>query len=283
MTKDRKDRDEGGVGQIIYEKKNHIGYFTIKGDKWVNPLGPHMCEEFYERLLEFRDDIDAYVGIVTGAGDKAFSVGGDMKNNAKIWETFTEQDHLEHYWYPHKKDPKLTPSVAWQDGINVIELYKPMIAAIRGYCLGAGFMFVLMQTDIRIAAEDAKFGLPEATLGIGGSAATILHAELPKVLAMELALTGEEISAQEAHRIGLINRVVPGHKVMSTAEEFAKKLCEIPWAALRAEKEGLIKGMDMPYRMAVDFARNLGHINWNNKDMKEKVADFRQSLGGKKG
>ena len=127
-----------------------------------------------------------------------------------------------------------------------LELWKPVIAAINGHALGGGLELALA-CDLRIAAENATFGLPEVTLGIipGWGGTQRLPRAISQAKAAELLLMGQRIDAQEAYRIGLVNKVVPASELMATAEEWAGKLCEIPPLAVRAAKEAMIRGLEM--------------------------------------
>ena len=141
---------------IDYEKKDKIAYITINGRNEVNPFSPEMYEELYHVFKDFRDDRKLSVAIITGEGSKAFSVGGDLKRMVKSADELDHLEIFERIWYPHT-EPLGYPSLL-HDVFNM-QMWKPIVAAVNGYCLAAGLEILLLMTDIRVASEDAKFGL----------------------------------------------------------------------------------------------------------------------------
>ena len=208
---------------IIYDKKDRIAYLTINRPEVLNALDYTTWQEVLAAIEDFRRDDEAWVLIITGAGDKAFSVGADIKSvitSVASGET------------------KVTPIVWFKD------IFKPIIAAVNGFCF-AGAMEMVLATDIRIAAENAIFGQVEAKWGIftpsGGSAR--LARQLSWCHAMEILLTADQVTAQDAYRMGLVNRVVPLSELMPTAEEIARKICENGPLAVRAIKATILWSM----------------------------------------
>ncbi len=215
---------------IEYEKKGRIAYFTLNRPEALNAFNPEMFQALSDALIDFKQDETLWVGILTGAGDRAFSAGADVK---------TMLPKLGGEW---RVNPSLIPPTI----VRGLELYKPMIAAINGLALGGGMEFALA-CDIRIAAEKAVLGQPEGRLGLipGWGGTCRLPRMLPWAKAAELLFTGESITAQEAYRIGLVNEVVPLPELMPAALRWAEKLMRNGPLAVRAAKEVMVKCMSM--------------------------------------
>jgi len=215
---------------IIFEVENHIAKIVINRPEVLNAMDPETYKELSEAWTRVRDDSDIWVAIVTGAGDKSFTVGADLKKKIKNnegWSDFwnTQQEQLVN---------------------KGLEIWKPIISAVNGYCLGGG-MTILLATDIRIASDNATFGLSEVKRGIlpanGGTQRTLR--QLPYPIAMEMLLTGDNVSAERAERIGLINKVVPQSELMNEAMRYAERICENGPLAVRAIKEMSIRSQYM--------------------------------------
>src|SRR5438105_13990195 len=178
---------------VLYEKKGAIAYVTLNRPKFLNELKKRTGEDHKAALEDAQDDAAVRGVILTGAGDKAFIAGADISEIAQISAVEAEQS-----------------STFGQGVLNLIEnLGKPVIAAVNGFALGGGCE-TAMACTIRIAAEHAKFGQPEVKLGFspGGGGTTRLPRLVGRGRALQLILSGEMISAQEAYRIGLVNEVV---------------------------------------------------------------------------
>jgi len=214
---------------LLYEKKGKVAYMTINRPRALNAVDPETLQELSQALLDFRDDEDRWVAILTGVGERAFCVGADIK------EMLPVLGEIRNEWW------RIPPTI-----LRGLELWKPIIAAINGHALGGGLELALA-CDLRIAAENATFGVPEVSLGIipGWGGTQRLPRAIPAAKAAELLFFGQRIDAQEAYRIGLVNKVVPLPQLLPTAEEWAQKLCEIPPLAVRAAKEAMIRGVEM--------------------------------------
>ena len=215
---------------IDYKKEDRIAIFTINRPEALNSINTQVSEELSQALLDFRDDPELWVGIITGAGEKAFSAGADIKDALPLM-----REHL--------------PGSPWVMNIppmRGLDIWKPLIAAVNGLALGGGLEIVLA-CDIRIASEKARFGTPEVTLGLipGWGGTQRLPRMLPWCKAAEILLMGRPIDAQEAYRIGLVNKVVPPEEVMPTAKEWAQVICQAGPLAVRAAKEAMIRGSNM--------------------------------------
>jgi len=215
---------------IDYKKEGKIAIFTINRPQAMNAMNMEAVQELHDTMVDFRDDPDLWVGIITGAGEKAFCAGADIKDTL----SFLQKHRYEQWLFP--------PSI-WRG----LELWKPLVAAVNGIALGGG-LEIALACDIRIASEKARFGTPEVTLGLipGWGGTQRLSRVIPWCKAAELVLTGKIIDAQEADRIGLVNQVVPPDKLMSTAMQWAETICSVGPLAVRKAKEAMIRGYDMP-------------------------------------
>lgn len=217
---------------VLYEQNEKIVTITMNRPEAMNSVDPEAQAELVSAWTRFRDDETAWVAILTGAGEKAFSAGADLKK--LVPSTFGAAAARRHH------------ELGLGGITRGLEIWKPMIAAINGYCLGGGLELALA-CDLRIAAENATFGFPEVRWAIipGAGGTQRLPRTVTLARAMEMILTGETIDAQEAHRIGLVNRVVPRADLMSTALRFAKTICQRGPLAVRAAKEAVIRGLAM--------------------------------------
>lgn len=210
---------------IDYLKNGKIALFTINRPEVLNALSLDALTDLSQKLADFRDDPRLRVGIITGAGEKAFCTGMDLKSTVGL------------------PDEQLFGEGTFVRGL---EVWKPLIAAVNGYAFGGGFEIALA-CDIRIASENATFGLTEVTVGLmpgwGGTQ------RLPRLLtfgkAVELILMGKRITAGEACRLNLVNRVVPLQNLMATAMEWAGQVVELDPLALQTAKEAIVKGRSM--------------------------------------
>lgn len=243
---------------IAYEKRDRIAFITIDRPKALNALDPQTFQELSDVLLDFRDDPESWVAILTGASHRAFCVGAD------IGEMLPKLNDLRNEWW------RLPPTI-----LRGLELWKPIIAAVNGHALGGG-MELALACDLRIASENATFGLPEVTLGIipGWGGTQRLVRSIPAAKAAEMLLMAERINAQEAYRIGLVNAVVPPDQLMSKAEEWAKRICEIPPLAVRAAKEAMAKGSEMDLENGLRYEAKLMDFLFSTEDCTEARKAF---------
>lgn len=243
---------------LLYEKRGKIAYLTIDRPRALNAIDPQTFQEMSNALIDFRDDKNLWVAIITGSGGRAFCVGAD------IGEMLPVLGEIRNEWW------RVPPTL-----FRGLELWKPTIAAINGHALGGGLELALA-CDLRVASENATFGFPEVTLGIipGWGGTQRLPRAIGRAKASEMILLGERIDAQEAYRIGLINKVVPPDQLMPTAEQWANRLCEIPPIAVRAAKEAMIKGFDMTLEEGLRLETKLMDICTATEDYAEARAAF---------
>lgn len=248
-----KQVSKGEPGRLRYEKDGHIAYFIFDGSNDLNACSTQMYVDLYDALVDFRDDKELWVGVMTGAGDRAFNVGGDLKEMMAVTEEFTPEDASEHFWYPRSTEPHRTSQVA--ESIFTLELYKPIIGAVNGLCLGGGLVYLLALTDIRVASDDAQFGFSEVKRGLGGGGGLSgIARQIPLANAMWLCLTGETIDAEEARRIGIVNEIVPMDQVHDRATELAQMLCDNSPLVVKLEKELLLRSLDLDRKDMLRFA-----------------------------
>jgi enoyl-CoA hydratase/carnithine racemase len=230
---------------IEYARDGAVATFTIANGK-VNPITPAMHRELRAAMLDFMADPDLRVGILTGAGERAFSAGDDLK--AESPSSGDAVADLLGAMGPGPGGPGADDAPGYDpaDALLRMERTKPVIGAVRGWCLGRALFYLLRLTDIRVAATDARFGLPEIAYGMGGLAGTMrLSRHLPATAAWELALTGEPMDAAEALRIHLVNRVVAPDDLMTEARRIAGLIARHPPLAVRTEMEALRRSEDL--------------------------------------
>ena len=214
---------------LLYEKKGAIGYVTLNRPKVLNALNRGTWRDLRTAFEDARDDPEIRGIILTGAGDKAFIAGADIGELAHVTAVEAEQS-----------------SSYGQAVLDLIEnLGKPVIAAVNGYALGGGCE-TAMACTIRVAAEHAKFGQPEVTLGLipGGGGTQRLPRLVGKGRALQLILSGGMIDAQEAHRIGLVNEVVPAGDLLIRAEAILKQIFANAPIAVKFSLEAVNRGLE---------------------------------------
>jgi crotonobetainyl-CoA hydratase len=220
---------------ILYEKRERIAYVTINRPDRLNAIHPPASAELYEAFCDFRDDPAVWVSILTGTGERAFSAGNDLKYTAE-----------------HGMDLGRAVDGAPFGGItSSFTCWKPIIAAVNGYALGGG-LEIAMACDIIVAADHAEFGQPEPRVGlVAGTGVHRLPRHVPLKVAMGMLLTGRRIGAQEAHRVGLVNEVVPLGQLMPTAQRWANEILELAPLSTRASKQMAMTGLDSPLDVAM--------------------------------
>src|SRR3990172_27405 len=267
----------------IYEKKNHIAILTMNRPEAMNAMNAAMRQEMGDALTDFRDDNDSWVLIVTGAGDRAFSAGMDLREMAARLAGGGPPGGG-----PPGGGPPGTPPSGGPPGggspppqppslmAGNIEIWKPIIAAINGVAVGGGLETALA-CDIRIASDTARLGLSEPKRGIvpGGGGMARLPRLVPLGAALELMLTGDLITAQEAYRIGLVNQVVPAAEIMPSAIKMAERMIDCAPLAVRSIKETVLKAREIPSLAEALRLRAGGNIN-ATEDAREGTRAFNE-------
>ncbi|MGA2957038.1 MAG: enoyl-CoA hydratase-related protein [Thermodesulfobacteriota bacterium] len=245
--------------KLIYSAKGRVAYITINRPESLNAMDPEVYAEMSKAWIKFRDNNNLWVAIITGAGEKAFSAGADLKT------AIPRVPEKADFWLTQKE-------MSLKRGLDV---WKPVIAAVNGYCFGGG-MTLLFATDIRIAAEHATFELSEVKRSIlpasGGTQRALR--QLPYAIAMEMLLLGRRLTAQEALAHGLINKVVPMKDLMRTAENYARELCENGPLALRAIKELALRSQSLPLEHGIRLEQSFQEFLRNTEDAEEGPRAF---------
>ncbi|MGE0879924.1 MAG: enoyl-CoA hydratase/isomerase family protein [Acidimicrobiia bacterium] len=245
---------------VLYALDGHVATITYNRPESLNAVNGALRDDLNDAFLRFRDDDEAWVAIITGAG-RAFCAGGDIKDGAGSVGTFTGS-----FW----EKPTIN---SFESGL---ELFKPTIAAVNGICLGYGFTLVTW-CDFVIASERATFGFPEAMLGTPAIVGAI---RLPQRInwhdAMELLMTAEPIDATRAKEIGVVGKVVPHDSLMDEAQALAARLCKAAPLAQRAMKEVATRTRIMPSLEAIRFGETMRKVAAATEDAAEGGAARRE-------
>jgi enoyl-CoA hydratase len=244
---------------IRYEKKGAIAYVTVDRPKVLNALNMATMEELRIAFTAVRNDAEVRVAILTGAGEKAFVAGADIGELQK-------NDAIAGKEYTHRG----------QAVLELIEnLGKPVIACVNGFALGGGCESAMACT-LRLASENAKLGQPEVKLGIipGYGGTQRLPRLVGKGIALQLLLTGEMITAQDAHRIGLVNEVVPQAELIARAEAIAQKIILNAPLAVQFAMEAVNRGMEMTQAEGLYLEATLFGICCATEDKTEGTKAF---------
>jgi enoyl-CoA hydratase len=267
----KEDRMDGQSSHLLVEKRDGVMVLTMNRPEAGNSLSPEMLVKMAHAWYEFRDARDLRVAILTGSGDRDFCTGGDLKRTMPL---FTGARQPEDEW-----DRELvTNSRLFTDAIlRGIELYKPVIAAVNGVAFGGGTEMT-NACDLRVAAEHATFGLPEAKRGLlpGGGSISRLPRQISYAKAMEILLIGDPFSARDALEMGLINYVVPKEQLLTKAHELAGKLAENGPVAVRKIKEGVLRTSGLPLDQALAIENEVSVAVLMSKDAREGPRAFKE-------
>jgi E-phenylitaconyl-CoA hydratase len=244
-------------GTVLYEREGRIATITYNRPEALNAINSELREDLNAAWARFRDDEEAWVAIVTGAG-RAFSAGADLRDPAVQRQgTFWE-----------------VPSFSSLE--SGMEVWKPIIAAVNGYCLGFALTLVA-SCDFVIASEKAEFGFPEVRIGVPTIQGAV---RMPKMVgwqnAMELLLIGERVDAKRAKEMGLLWRVVPHEQLMDEARALARRLCQSAPLAVRATKEVAWLGQDLPFVHAIRFGETMRRVAGATEDAREGPGAYRE-------
>jgi enoyl-CoA hydratase/carnithine racemase len=256
------------VALVIYDLEDHVATITLNRPEAHNAFSRDLLREMRDVFQRLAGDDDAWVAVVTGAGGRAFSAGMDLKE-------------LSQRRAPSGSDgprPSGTSRFLARDPGELFagtQMWKPLIAAIDGYCLAGGLELAL-SCDIRVASEKSVFGLTEVTRGIiaGGGGTQRLPRFVPLAAAMEILLTGRHVSAEEALRWGLVNRVVSSEDVLPTALEIARAIAGNAPLAVRATKEAALRGLSVPLEEGLRIEAFLSQIIGRTEDAREGPLAF---------
>jgi enoyl-CoA hydratase/carnithine racemase len=222
---------------VIYAKRGRVAYVTLNRPARLNALDSHSHAELIDVFDDFAADPDAWVAIVTGAGERAFCAGNDLKATAAA---------------SANGRPRVSPESRFGAITKGYSCPKPLIAAVNGVAAGGGFEIALA-CDIVIAADTARFGLPEPRVGLIAGAGGIhrLARQIPLKQAMGMLLTGRLVDAREGHRLGFVNEVVPAAQLMSAAERWAAEILECSPLLVQLTKEAVADGLGVSVEEAM--------------------------------
>lgn len=231
-----------GFTAIAYAKRDGVAHITLNRPDVMNRYNMQMRDELYQVLTAVRDDPDVLAVIINGAGKRAFCVGADLSE------------------FGTAPSPVIARQVRWERDLwgMLSRLKQPVIAAVHGYVFGSGLELALL-CDIRIASDDAVFGLPEATLGMIPAAGGTQT--LPRIVgrgtALHMLITGERIDARDALRIGLVNKVVSREELLPSAEAMAQGIAARDQIAVRYAKQAIRQGLDLALEDGLALERRL--------------------------
>jgi len=238
---------------------DHIATVTINRPDRLNAMDTEHYKALSEAWIRIRDDADIRVAVITGAGEKSFSAGADIKTR------LTRHSEWSETWLTQRE----------QLLNRGLEVWKPVVAAVNGLCIGGG-VTLLLATDIRFAAEHATFGLSEVKRGTiagnGGTQRVIQN--LPRAIAMEMLLTGDPMDARTAAHWGLVNRVVPAAELMDTAMATARKIAANAPLAVQASKELALRSRDVDTATGLRIEQLMGRLLRETADGKEGPRAF---------
>ena len=256
---------------LLYEKSGGVATLTMNRPAVRNALNAEMLCRLADAWQDVQDDPAVRVAILTGAGEEAFSAGADLDRLVRMMQGLrppeTEFDRRIIADY----------SIIYKGLLRNFEVTKPIIAAVRGFCV-AGGTEILQATDIRIAAEDARFAIAEVKWSLfpmGGSTAR-LPRQIAFCNAMEILLMGEQFSAADALRIGLINRIMPAAMVLDEARRCAEVICGNGPLAVQAVKRSVLAGLGRPIAEALEKEMEIGIPVSGSEDAKEGTRAFKE-------
>jgi enoyl-CoA hydratase/carnithine racemase len=222
---------------VIYEKRGHVAYVTLNRPERMNALDAHSHAELIEVFDDFEQDADAWLAIITGAGDRAFCAGNDLKATAQA---------------SANGERRVGADARFAAITRGYDCPKPLIAAVNGVAAGGGFEIALA-CDVVIAADSARFGLPEPRVGLIAGAGGIhrLTRQIPLKQAMGMLMTGRLVDGEEGRRLGFVNEVVPAAQLMDAAERWASEMLECSPLLLQITKESAQAGFGVPVDEAI--------------------------------
>jgi len=243
------------------------GIFTVTIDRPEarNALNLAMGRELTAAWLEFRDNADHRVAILTGAGTESFCAGADLKEVGAYYKSMTPSERRER----GEREPGL-------GGITRnLDPGKPIVAAINGYCL-AGGLEIALACDIRIAVPQAKFGLPEVRWGLipGAGGTQRLPRAIPLAIAMEMLLSGQSIDAERALAFGLVNRIVPKDRLLDEARALARQIAQNGPLAVRAARAAALNGLHLPLDEGLRIEQFHAETPRQSEDVQEGLRAF---------
>jgi len=253
---------------VRYEAQGRVAVITLDRPEALNTFDRQMHLELHDAWVAFRDDPEIFVAVVTGAGDRAFSAGADVRG----WG----QPQDESRQHPHGPGRHIWETRYDWDLQGGLEMWKPAICAVNGYCIGEGLTLALA-CDLRIASERATFAFPEVQIGVPTIAGAI---RAPRVIglgaALELLLVGDRVDAQRAYDMGLVNKVVPHDELIAEAMRWAERLARNAPQAMAATKEVAVRSQAMSFTDALRMGEAMRKLGGSTEDAREGVRAFRE-------
>ncbi len=256
---------------ILYEKQDGVATVTMNRPEFRNAINPEMLCRLADAWQDINDDPDVRVAILTGSGDKAFCAGADLDKLVRMMQGLRPPET------EYDERLKNDVSIIYKGLLRNYRVWKPLIAAVRGFAV-AGGTEILTCTDLRIAGDDARFGLAEVKWSLfpmGGSTVR-LPRQISYCNAMEILLMGEQISAERALQMGLINKVVAPDQVMPEALRFARILNEAGPLAVQAVKRSVVEGLSLTPEQALEKELEIGIPVSMSEDCREGTKAFKE-------
>lgn len=244
---------------IDFELEDGVATIVINRPERLNAMDAEHYKMLSQAWMRVRDDRDVRVAIVTGAGERSFTTGADLKS------FIPAPEELGEFWFT-QRDQLLNRG---------LEIWKPVVAAVNGYCMGGG-MTLLLGTDIRLASPNASFAFSEVKRGVipGNGGSQRILAQLPHAIGMEMLLSGDPMDAQSAAHWGLINRVVPAESLLDQARELALRIAANAPLAVQAAKELAIRSRDLDLAEGLRFEQTILRLLQFTDDAREGPAAF---------
>lgn len=241
---------------VLTERDENVGIVTLNRPKELNALNMQLIGELADALAAFDDDNEIHCMVITGAGDRAFAAGADIKE-------MSDKTPIE---------MMLSGFEAWQ---RIKQIRKPLIAAVGGYALGGGCELA-MNCDMIVAAENARFGQPEILLGVipGAGGTQRLARTAGKYLTMEMVLTGKQVTAEQMAAHGLVNQVVPKDEHLTAAVKLAKEVAERAPIALQLAKQSVLAAFETSLDVGLEIERKNFFLLFATEDMREGMQAF---------
>ena len=256
---------------LLYEKRNHIAYLTLNRPEAHNAVDPETVLELVAAWEDYRDDEDLRCILLTGTGDESFCAGADL---AKLIPLFTGARQPE---TDADRQIQADTTIAMRAFLRDFDLFKPVVAAVNGNAIAGGFE-LLYAADIRIASENARFGLQEVKWAVfpAGGSTVRLPRQIPYAQAMEMLLTGELIDARQALQWGFFNRVVPQDQLMETAPKYAEIIAQNGPLAVRNVKRAVLENTGMPLKEGLNREMELAIPVFMSRDAQEGPMAFKE-------
>ena len=255
----------------LYEKKDGVAVLTMNRPEFRNALNGEMLCRMADAWQDIQDDAAVKVAILTGGGEQAFCAGADLDRLIRMIMGLREPEN------EFDERIKADYTIIYKGLLRNFTVTKPIIAAVKGWCV-AGGTEILQCTDIRVAADDARFAIAEVKRGLfpmGGSTVRLAR-QISYANAMEILLTGDMFSAEHALRIGLINKVVPARRVMDEARRYAESICENGPLAVQAVKRSVLETSGMTLEEGLAREQEIGVPVSGSEDAKEGTLAFKE-------